>query len=124
MLFSFTEIDDSDSDFEPSEEETDSDLSDEDSDQECCDDTDSNTSKESCVYLTLEMNKTVTVLTPGKNSKGKRSNKCHSCVFCEAFSSNIARHMSLKHQNEVEVAKILMLPKKSKKRRKMWDILV
>lgn len=124
MLFFFTEIDDSDSDFEPSEEETDSDLSYEDSDQECCDDIDSNTSDESCVYPSLEMNKTVTVLTPGKNSKGKRSNKCHSCVFCEVFSSNIARHMSLKHQNEVEVAKILMLPKKSKERRKMWDILV
>lgn len=72
----------------------------------------------------MEMSKSVTVLRPGKNSNGKRNNKYHCCVYCETLSTNIARNMSLKHKSEIEVAQILMLPKKCKERRKMWDVLV
>ena len=36
----------------------------------------------------------------------------------------MARHLELAHNNEIEVAKILTLPKRSKERRKAWGLLV
>lgn len=45
-------------------------------------------------------------------------------LFCEKLYPNIARHLSNKHSAEHEVAKILVLPKKSKLRRKAWEELV
>lgn len=59
-----------------------------------------------------------------RNTKGSLSNKKHCCAFCEKLYPNIARHLSLKHKNEIAVGKILALPKQSKERRKMWDELV
>ena len=45
-----------------------------------------------------------------KNSKGIRVNKKQYCVFCEKLYHNMARHLELAHNNEIEVAKILTLP--------------
>ena len=68
--------------------------------------------------------KKVNILKSGVNSRGNLDNKRHSCVFCEKMYPNIARHLSLKHSNEPNVAKILVLRKKSKERRKLWEELV
>lgn len=59
-----------------------------------------------------------------KNSNGNLKNKLHACFFCEKMIANIARHLELAHKTEVEVATILVFPKKSKERRKMWEELV
>ncbi|KAJ8305181.1 hypothetical protein KUTeg_017269 [Tegillarca granosa] len=66
----------------------------------------------------------ITFQIAGTNSKGNLSNKLHSCVYCGKLLSNIARHLSLRHHSEQEVTKILLLPKKSKERRKLWEELV
>lgn len=59
-----------------------------------------------------------------KNSKGNLKNKLHACFFCEKMIANIARHLELSHKTEVQVARVLAFPKKSKERRKMWEELV
>lgn len=51
-----------------------------------------------------------------KNARGN--------LKCEKMIANIARHLELAHKGEVEVARILVFPKKSKERRKMWEELV
>lgn len=55
---------------------------------------------------------------------GKRSPKLHNCYFCKKMYSRIARHYEQVHSNEMDVAKILCLPKKSKERKKMWTCLL
>nr|XP_022296603.1 uncharacterized protein LOC111106281 isoform X2 [Crassostrea virginica] len=59
-----------------------------------------------------------------KTTTGKYDNKKHSCLFCEKVLANMARHYTLVHFNEPQVAKILILPKKSKERRQLWEKLV
>ena len=59
-----------------------------------------------------------------KTDKGNYTNKRHACLYCDKVMPNMARHLTLKHQNESEVAKILLLPKKTKERRLMWEELV
>lgn len=59
-----------------------------------------------------------------KAQKNRYSNKRHACLFCEKFMPNMARHLQLKHHNEPEVAKILMLPRRSRERRNLWSALV
>lgn len=68
--------------------------------------------------------KTIHIQKTRKNSKGNLSNKEHACVYCKEFRQNIARHLTRKHGEELEVGKILALPKKSKERRKLWEQLV
>jgi hypothetical protein len=118
---------DIDSEYEPEESESsDDDVDEEDVDEEDMqvDDRISDSESELSDIHPLEICKKITVLKCGENSKGNRNNKVHACVFCEKMFTNIARHMSLKHHNEAEVARILTHPKKSKERRKMWDSLV
>ena len=55
--------------------------------------------------------------------QSKQHAKKHSCVFCGKLYSKIARHLEQVHYNEVEVAKILVLPKKSKARMEAWKLL-
>lgn len=51
-------------------------------------------------------------------SSGKRiRNKGHSCYFCHKIIQNSARHLEVVHGNEMEVAKLLAMPKNSKARR-------
>ena len=50
--------------------------------------------------------------------------KCILAFFCEKLLPNIARHLTLVHPDEAEVAKILNVRKGSKERRELWGILV
>lgn len=59
-----------------------------------------------------------------KNEKGTRENKKHNCLYCYKLYPNIARHLERKHKDEIDVAKVLILPKKSYERRKAWEKLV
>jgi integrase len=59
-----------------------------------------------------------------KNQNGNIRNKIHACLFCEKLFPNIARHIERVHNKELEVSKILMHPKRSKERRRMWEKLV
>ena len=58
-----------------------------------------------------------------KSIKGNY-NKPHCCLYCQKILPNIARHLETVHKDETEVAKVLLNPKKSKSRRKMWLDLV
>lgn len=49
--------------------------------------------------------------------------KTHCCVYCGKMESKIARHLEFKHYEELEVAKAVSLPKKSKARRLLLDRL-
>lgn len=50
--------------------------------------------------------------------------KKHACYFCGILYPNIARHYERKHGREIDVAKVLAMPKSSKQRRKAWSILI
>ncbi|KAJ8943299.1 hypothetical protein NQ314_009788 [Rhamnusium bicolor] len=59
-----------------------------------------------------------------KTSGGKRiRNKDHSCYFCHKLLRNLARHFERAHSNETEVARILSMPKNSKRRREAFNAL-
>ncbi|XP_056014596.1 uncharacterized protein LOC125676308 isoform X1 [Ostrea edulis] len=68
--------------------------------------------------------KKITFMKTDKSAKGHYTNKRHACLFCEKVMPNMARHLTLKHHNEPEVAKILVLSKRSKQRRQLWEELV
>lgn len=52
-----------------------------------------------------------------KKKRGKRlRDKRHSCYFCHKTFINIGKHLASQHSNELEVAKILALDKKSPER--------
>lgn len=53
-----------------------------------------------------------------KNLNGNLKNKLHACFFCEKMIANIARHLELAHKTELEVAKILVFPKKKQRKEK------
>nr|CAI5856621.1 unnamed protein product [Callosobruchus analis] len=59
-----------------------------------------------------------------KTSGGKRvRNKDHSCYFCHKLLRNLSRHFEKVHANETEVARILSMPKNSKRRREAFNAL-
>lgn len=59
-----------------------------------------------------------------KESGGKRiRDKDHSCYFCQKLLRNLARHFERAHSNETEVARILSMPKNSKRRRDAFNAL-
>ncbi|KAG5892254.1 hypothetical protein JTB14_014624 [Gonioctena quinquepunctata] len=59
-----------------------------------------------------------------KASGGKRiRDKDHSCYFCHKLLRNLARHFERVHNNETEVARILSMPKCSKRRRDAFNSL-
>ncbi|CAH1163346.1 unnamed protein product, partial [Phaedon cochleariae] len=59
-----------------------------------------------------------------KTSSGKRiRDKDHSCFFCHKLLRNLARHFERAHDKEMEVAKILSMPKCSKRRRDAFNAL-
>ena len=76
------------------------------------------------LFPLLNNNPTIRLLKSAKNSKGKLANKPHACVFCQKMYQNIARHLTLVHKDESDVARILNLTKNSKERRKAWEVLV
>ncbi|CAG9760301.1 unnamed protein product [Ceutorhynchus assimilis] len=59
-----------------------------------------------------------------KTSGGKRiRDKDHSCYFCHKLLRNLARHFERAHSTEMEVARILTMPKNSKRRREAFNAL-
>lgn len=53
-------------------------------------------------------------------TSNKNDTKKHVCPFCEKSYSKIVRHFEQKHGDEVQVAKALSYPKKSKERHALW----
>ena len=51
---------------------------------------------------------------------GKVWDKKHACVYCMQLYSKMARHLEQVHKDELEVAKALSFPKRSKERQKLW----
>ncbi|KAF5304401.1 hypothetical protein FQR65_LT18870 [Abscondita terminalis] len=67
----------------------------------------------------------VSVGVSEKNNGKRIRSKGHSCYFCQKIiSTNFARHFETHHENESEVAKILAMPKNSKKRRDAFANLI
>ena len=54
------------------------------------------------------------------SSKRSRGHKTHYCYYCGLLGFKLPRHMKNNHGQEVEVARALLLPKKSKERRNAW----
>ncbi|KAK4885661.1 hypothetical protein RN001_001932 [Aquatica leii] len=79
--------------------------------------------------VTSSINKTKTkelvqINCAKKTSNGKRiRNKDHSCYFCHKLLRNLARHFERAHSNKTEVARILSMPKNSKRRREAFNAL-
>lgn len=51
---------------------------------------------------------------------GKRTQKKHNCVYCDTLQSKLYRHLSTKHASEIDVARALAFPVKSKERKRAW----
>lgn len=88
-------------------------ISDSEKGSECENDHDDEISK--IFPLLNQEEKKITVLEARKTSAGNYDNKKHACLYCEKFLANMARHLTLVHANELEVAKILILPKNPNK---------
>ncbi|XP_065921182.1 uncharacterized protein [Magallana gigas] len=58
-----------------------------------------------------------------QTTKG-RSAKQNICYYCEKPYSRISRHLIQVHNKEMEIAKILSFPKKSKERKTLWKEIV
>ncbi|XP_063067616.1 uncharacterized protein LOC134459242 [Engraulis encrasicolus] len=59
-----------------------------------------------------------------KRPAGGRSwDKKHYCVYCQKPNSKISRHLERKHMKELEVAKALSFPKRSRKRKVLLEEL-
>lgn len=74
---------------------------------------------EPLLEISNESEDLVVVRSAKKNkTTGQRvRDKGHCCLFCDKIMINTARHYELVHQNETQVAKILIMPKGSAKRR-------
>ncbi|XP_052261560.1 uncharacterized protein LOC127865677 isoform X2 [Dreissena polymorpha] len=59
-------------------------------------------------------------LQTSRSSAGKRTQKWQCCLYCNKLQTKISRHMACNHSTEIEVAKILSLPKNSIERRRAW----
>ncbi|KAJ8929546.1 hypothetical protein NQ314_017745, partial [Rhamnusium bicolor] len=58
------------------------------------------------------------IVSAAEKKKGKRvRNKVHYCYFCYNKFQNMARHFEKKHAEEINVAKVLAMPKNSKIRK-------
>lgn len=64
----------------------------------------------------------VTVKTCKKGDKRKWDKK-HYCVFCKKPQTKMTRHLMRKHSGEKEVAQVICLPLKSKKRTQTLELL-
>lgn len=69
----------------------------------------------------IQNNKLVVSLS--KNNPKRIWDKKDHCIFCEKMVTNFTRHLSRIHAEELEVAKILALPKGSKDRKVMFEKL-
>lgn len=65
----------------------------------------------------FEKNNTIRIKAAGKILNKRIRNKLHACTFCQKLIVNIGRHLSTKHSNESEVAKLLSLPNNSESRK-------
>lgn len=73
-------------------------------------------------YQAFTPGKKIYIQTSGSVS-GKRAQKRQCCFYCGQLNTKISRHLTTHHASEIEVAKILSLPKKSKERKKAWTEL-
>lgn len=66
----------------------------------------------------LACSSSIKVVEVRKNNFNKMiRDKRYSCYYCQKMVGQIAKHLEKKHSNEIEVSKILAMPKNSKKRR-------
>ncbi|KAH3695230.1 hypothetical protein DPMN_082687 [Dreissena polymorpha] len=70
-------------------------------------------SDELCV-INEPLNKVIVAKSGSANGKG-RSQKAQCCIYCEKLDYKLHRHLEQQHSNEIEEAKILNMPKRSKK---------
>nr|CAI5856940.1 unnamed protein product [Callosobruchus analis] len=72
-----------------------------------------------------EQKDNILIMTASRNKNtGKRiRDKVHCCLFCDKFMINMARHFELIHRSEIQVARILAMPKGSKKRKNALEEL-
>ncbi|KAF2892074.1 hypothetical protein ILUMI_14099, partial [Ignelater luminosus] len=68
----------------------------------------------------------IEISTAYKNKSGKTlRNKVHACYFCnKTLSNNMARHFERVHLPETEVARIIAIPKGSRRRREAFEFLI
>ncbi|XP_014679259.1 PREDICTED: uncharacterized protein LOC106819109, partial [Priapulus caudatus] len=73
-----------------------------------------------------DMSDTIPIYTAqsGAFLQNTLTSKQHCCMYCEKLYAKVPRHMEQVHSEEHEVAKILAMPKMSKRRRGAWVILV
>lgn len=60
--------------------------------------------------------------TTNLNGRLKRDKREH-CLYCEKTITNFSRHIVRNHDNEIDVIKIMTLPKNSKERKILFDEL-
>ncbi|KAH3710911.1 hypothetical protein DPMN_070409 [Dreissena polymorpha] len=65
------------------------------------------------------LNKVIVATSGSANGKG-RSHKTQCYIYCEKLDYKLHRHLEQQHSNEIEVAKILNMPKRSKERKQAW----
>ncbi|KAH3710887.1 hypothetical protein DPMN_070383 [Dreissena polymorpha] len=65
------------------------------------------------------LNKVIVATSGSANGKG-RSQKDQCYIYCEKLDYKLHTHLEQQHSNEIEVAKILNMPKRSKERRQAW----
>lgn len=76
----------------------------------------------SSINREIEKKEHVQIKCAKTTSGGKRiRDKDHSCYFCHKLLRNLARHFERAHSNEMEVARILSMPKNSKRRREAFN---
>ncbi|XP_051810681.1 uncharacterized protein LOC127535832 [Acanthochromis polyacanthus] len=82
------------------------------------------TNKVASFSLSLEEESSVFVNPVLKKEDGsRRYNKKHHCYYCGQVVQKMSRHLLRRHQDKVEVAKVLSLPKNSKERRQQLDYI-
>jgi len=64
------------------------------------------------------------IIQQANHNNSRRSEKLHSCIYCSKMYARISRHYTQVHSQEMDIAKILALSKKSKERKGMWTKIV
>nr|XP_055030542.1 uncharacterized protein LOC129419425 isoform X2 [Misgurnus anguillicaudatus] len=67
--------------------------------------------------------KTLVQSMPSPQKKSRSYNKKQYCLYCSKPYAKMARHLEFVHRNEVEVAKAVAFPKRSKERRVKLNLL-
>nr|XP_055049736.1 uncharacterized protein LOC129435570 isoform X3 [Misgurnus anguillicaudatus] len=67
--------------------------------------------------------KTLVQSMPSPQKKSRSYNKKQYCLYCSKPYAKMARHLEFVHRNEVEVAKAVAFPKRSKERRVQLNLL-